>query len=175
MDGFADLEIVARRGYLRPRNFRSVEHAAESVESALAFARARGLTELVANVTPLKGFPAPTIAERFWIIHAPENGASQAGIEKAGFRVAGELSFRRNEGAGLLPGDLPARARTGAALLGVPLIEEVMILTAQEEPLAPCWHCVINARESGAGDSAVECWPEAPALTAAQPCTCGCG
>ncbi len=114
-------------------------------------------------------------AEHFWIIHAPENGASQAGIEKAGFRVAGELSFRRNEGAGLVPADLPARAHVGAALLGVPLIEEVMILTAREEPLAPCWRCVLDARESGAGDSAVDCWPEAPAFAAAQSCTCGCG
>ncbi len=114
-------------------------------------------------------------AERFWIIHAPENGASQAGIEKAGFRVAGELSFRRNEGAGLVPGDLPDRARVGAALLDVPLVEEVMILTAQEEPLAPCWRCVIDARENGAGDAAVDCWaPSASVVTALPPCTCGC-
>lgn len=114
-------------------------------------------------------------AERFWIIHAPENGASQVGIEKAGFRVAGELSFRRNEGAGLLPGDLPARARFGAALLGVPLIEEAMILTAQEQPLAPCWRCVIDARQSGAGDADVDCWAPPAVLTAVPPCTCGRG
>ena len=113
-------------------------------------------------------------AERFWIIHAPENGASQAGIEKAGFRVAGELSFRRNEGAGLVPGDLPARARVGAALLGVPLVEAVMILTAQEEPLAPCWRCVIDARQSGAGDADVDCWAPPAVLAALPPCTCGC-
>lgn len=115
-------------------------------------------------------------AERFWIIHAPENGASQAGIEKAGFLVAGELSFRRNEGAGLVPGDLPDRARAGAALLGVPLVKEAMLLTAHEDPLAPCWHCVINARQSKAGDTAVDCWaPSPPVVAARPPCTCGCG
>jgi GNAT superfamily N-acetyltransferase len=119
-------------------------------------------------------------AGRFWIIHAPENGASQSGIEKAGFRAAGELSFRRVGGAGLVPGDLPDRARVGAALLGVPLIEKVRIAMAQEQPLSPCWRCVIDAQPSGAGAlfdaDAVECWPEAPGeLAAANGCSCGCG
>lgn len=112
-------------------------------------------------------------AERFWIIHAPENGASQAGIEKAGFRIAGELSFRRNEGAGLLPGDLPDRARTGAALLGVPLVEQGMILSSQEQPLSPCWRCVIEARQRGGDDEDVACWaPLSASLPAVH--TCGC-
>jgi ribosomal protein S18 acetylase RimI-like enzyme len=115
-------------------------------------------------------------AERFWIIHAPENGASQAGIEKAGFRCVGELSFRRDAGAGLVASDLPGHARVGAALLRVPLIDERSIVAAQEEPLSPCWHCVINARKSGAGDDAVACWPDtADALALAHPCTCGNG
>lgn len=110
-------------------------------------------------------------AARFWIIHAPENGASQAGIEKAGFRIAGELSFQRNQGAGLLPGDLPARAQGGAALLGVPLID---ILTAQEQPLSPCWRCVIDARQSGGADADVACWAPLPdSLTALRSCCCG--
>ncbi len=114
-------------------------------------------------------------AERFWIIHAPENGASQVGIEKAGFRLAGELSFRRGGGVGLVPGSLNGRARVGATLLGVPLIEELRIAVAHEQPLAPCWQCVIAARESGAGDADVACWtPQPDALVAAPPCTCGC-
>jgi GNAT superfamily N-acetyltransferase len=114
-------------------------------------------------------------AERFWIIHAPENSASQAGIERAGFRCVGELSFRRGAGAALVGGNLLEHAQVGAALLGVPLVEEVMILTAQEEPLAPCWRCVIDARQSGAGDAAVDCWAPPPVLAASPPCTCGCG
>jgi GNAT superfamily N-acetyltransferase len=100
-------------------------------------------------------------AEQFWIIHTG-NGASQAGIGKAGFRPVGELSFRRNGGAGLVPGGLHERASAGAALLGVPLIEEVLIMKATEQPLAPCWRCVIAARERGAGDTAVACWWTAP-------------
>jgi ribosomal protein S18 acetylase RimI-like enzyme len=114
-------------------------------------------------------------AERFWIIHAPENGASQAGIEKAGFRAAGELSFRRSGGAGLVPRDLSSRAVAGGTLLGVPVIEEVLIAGAQEEPLAPCWHCVINARQSGARDTAVVCWTPSQAGVEVARCTCGCG
>jgi GNAT superfamily N-acetyltransferase len=72
-------------------------------------------------------------AERFWIIHAPENRPSGAGIQKAGFRAVGQLSFQRDNSLGLIPFDLPERARIGAALLGVPLIED---------GLSPCWRCV---------------------------------
>lgn len=114
-------------------------------------------------------------AEQFWIIHAPENGASQAGIEKAGFRPVGELSFRRNGGTGLVPGGLHERASAGAALLGVPLIEEVLITKATEQPLAPCWRCVIAAREGGAGDAAVACWWTVPSTDVVlHQSTCGC-
>lgn len=118
--------------------------------------------------------------DRFWIIYAPENGASQSGIEKAGFRFAGELSFRREGGTGLVAGAHAERARAGAALLGVPLIEDVLIATAQEQPLAPCWRCVIDARARDAGHALdagdVACWPETPEpLTVSGGCTCGCG
>jgi hypothetical protein len=63
-----DFEIVERRGYLRPPSFLSVEHAADLVDAALAFARARGLREVVADVTALAGFPSPTVVDRFWIV-----------------------------------------------------------------------------------------------------------
>lgn len=72
-------------------------------------------------------------AERFWIIHAPENLPSGAGIQKAGFQAVGQLSFQRDNSLGLIPFDLPERARVGAALLGVPVIES---------GLSSCWRCV---------------------------------
>jgi len=72
-------------------------------------------------------------AERFWIIHAPENLPSGAGMQKAGFQPVGQLSFQHDKSLGLIPFDLPERAHIGAALLGVPLIED---------GLSPCWRCV---------------------------------
>ncbi len=72
-------------------------------------------------------------AEYFWIIHAPENRPSGAGMQKAGFQAVGQLSFQRDNRLGLIPFDLPERARIGAGLLGVPLIED---------GLSPCWRCV---------------------------------
>jgi hypothetical protein len=63
------------------------------------------------------------VVERVWIIHAPENTPSGAGIRKAGLQPVGQLSFRGDGGVGLAPLDAPERARAGAALLGIPLIE----------------------------------------------------
>lgn len=115
-------------------------------------------------------------AERFWIIHAPENGASQAGIEKAGFRAVGQLSFRRGGGTGVVPEGLVSRAHQGAALLGVPVIEPMRLTAAQEPPLAPCWHCVLDARQRATSDAAVACWwTVPPTVDDAAGCTCGCG
>ena len=72
-------------------------------------------------------------AERFWIIHAPENLPSGAGMQKAGFQAVGQLSFQHDRQLGLIPLGRPERARIGAALLGVALIED---------GLSPCWRCV---------------------------------
>jgi hypothetical protein len=60
--------------------------------------------------------------EYFWIMHLQENTASQRGIHKAGFRVAGHLSFLPTGELGLFPppGD-SERARVAAHLLGFPL------------------------------------------------------
>jgi GNAT superfamily N-acetyltransferase len=74
-------------------------------------------------------------ADRFWIIHAPENLPSGAGMQKAGFQAVGQLSFRSDGRVGLIPTGARQRERaiTGAARLGVPLIED---------DLSPCWRCM---------------------------------
>jgi GNAT superfamily N-acetyltransferase len=81
----------------------------------------------------LQGIVQAERAERFWIIHAPENLPSGAGMQKAGFQAVGQLSFQRDNSLGLIPLGHPERARIGAALLGVALIED---------GLSPCWRCV---------------------------------
>jgi GNAT superfamily N-acetyltransferase len=63
--------------------------------------------------------------EHFWIMHLRENTSSQRGIHKAGFRVAGRLSFFPTGGLNFVPppGD-SERAQVAAHLLGLPLIGE---------------------------------------------------
>ena len=46
-------------------------------------------------------------AQRLWIIHAPENLPSGAGIHRAGFEPVGQLSFRAEGGVGLVGDDEP--------------------------------------------------------------------
>ena len=59
--------------------------------------------------------------ERVWIIHAPENSPSGAGMTKAGLLPVGQLSFGSDGGVGLAPFEQLERAQAGAALLGIPL------------------------------------------------------
>lgn len=92
---------------------------------------------------------------RFWIIAAPENRASSAGIAKAGFTNIAHLSFQRQGAPGLVPMDASGRVRAGATLLKVPVIE-----AASQQTLSPCWHCVIDGREAGRTDAEPACWPE---------------
>jgi hypothetical protein len=99
--------------------------------------------------------------ERVWIIHAPENSPSGAGMTKAGLLPVGQLSFRSDSGVGLAPFDLLERAQAGAALLGIPLIERV---------LAPCWRCGGATHTHSTVVDATSCWP--PLLPTTQPCTC---
>jgi RimJ/RimL family protein N-acetyltransferase len=73
------------------------------------------------------------LAHRFWIIHAPENRPSGAGMQKAGFEAVGQLSFRPDGRVGLIPLARHNRAQAGAALLGVPLLDD---------GLSPCWRCM---------------------------------
>lgn len=105
-------------------------------------------------------------AARLWIIYAPENHASCRGIGKVGFAPIGELSFRADGSAGFRPHDRPERARVGAALLGVPLLDATGAAT---EPLAPCWHCAIEAARHELPASAAACWT-GPGH--ASPCRC---
>jgi ribosomal protein S18 acetylase RimI-like enzyme len=77
-------------------------------------------------------------ADCFWIVFAPENHASGAGIRKAGFTTVAELSY---DSAGRpAVRSLAAGGEAAALLLGLPLVTE---------ELAPCWHCVRAARHPG--------------------------
>lgn len=101
------------------------------------------------------------IAHRFWIIHAPENVPSGAGMEKAGLPPVGQLSFRPDGSVGLAPIGPLERAQEGADLLGLPLIETV---------LSPCWHCGGLTEQRITAAQTESCWP--PTLPQTAPCTC---
>lgn len=100
-------------------------------------------------------------ADRFWIIHAPENLPSGAGMHKAGLLPIGQLSFRLDGGVGLAPLGPLNRAQAGASLLGVPLVETV---------LAPCWCCGGLTEQRANPAEAESCWP--PLTTSMTRCTC---
>lgn len=75
-------------------------------------------------------------AERFWIGYAPENHASGAGIRKAGFVTAVEMSFDAH-GRPALRAEIPGAATAASRVLGLPITSE---------PLTPCWRCVRAGR-----------------------------
>jgi GNAT superfamily N-acetyltransferase len=101
-------------------------------------------------------------AKRFWIIHAPENLPSGAGMSKAGFEFVGQLSFTPDGNVGLAPySDSTERARIGADLLQVPLIESV---------LAPCWNCGGMVAKHPDMVDADSCWP--PKRSGESECCC---
>lgn len=75
-------------------------------------------------------------AERFWIGYAPENHASGAGIRKAGFVTAVEMSFDAS-GHPALRAEMPDDATAASRVLGLPITTE---------PLTPCWRCVRAGR-----------------------------
>jgi GNAT superfamily N-acetyltransferase len=90
-------------------------------------------------------------AKRFWIIHAPENLPSGAGMSKAGFEFVGQLSFTLDGKVGLAPySDATERARIGADLLQVPIIESI---------LAPCWNCGGTVAKHPDLADIDSCWP----------------
>jgi GNAT superfamily N-acetyltransferase len=89
-------------------------------------------------------------ADHFWIIHAPENQPSGKGIDRAGFEPVGQLSFRLDGGVGMQPFENLSRAKAGADLLGVPLIDGV---------LSPCWCCGGASAHYCGVEEAISCWP----------------
>ena len=72
-------------------------------------------------------------AERFWIIRAPENRASGAGIDKAGFVEVAELSF-----------DVDGRPATRGAAAAAS--SRLLAVAQTRGTLAPCWKCARAGR-----------------------------
>ena len=110
----------------------------------------------------------PSAVERFWIIAAPENRASSAGISKAGFTSIAHLSFQRQGAPGLVTIGAGDRVLVASARLQVPILEADPQVT-----LAPCWHCAIDARQDGRDLAAVACWPS-PSPSDLRVMTCHC-
>ncbi|MGZ3897594.1 MAG: GNAT family N-acetyltransferase [Flavisolibacter sp.] len=71
-------------------------------------------------------------ADRFWIIHAPENLASLKGIKKAGFTYLGKL-FLNEKGRVVI--ETNSLAKTYRELL------DHMNLSLSEKTAASCWNC----------------------------------
>lgn len=107
-------------------------------------------------------------AQRFWIIAAPENRASSAGIGKAGFTSVAHLSFQRSGQPGLIPMTAGDPVAAAATLLQVPILE-----ADPQVALSPCWHCAIDARQEGREVTDVACWP-IPSLVDLTVTTCHC-
>ena len=106
-------------------------------------------------------------AARFWIIAAPENRASSAGIAKAGFIGVAHLSFQRAGQPGLVAMTNGDRVSAAAELLRLPLLPAEPQLA-----LSPCWHCAIDAREGGHDLTELVCWPMPSAHLTLTACSC---
>jgi hypothetical protein len=70
-------------------------------------------------------------ANRFWIIHAPENRSSLKGIKKAGFQYVGKLYSRK---------DIATLENTPLSKSSRKLLTEMDIAISEEQP-ASCWNC----------------------------------
>jgi GNAT superfamily N-acetyltransferase len=70
-------------------------------------------------------------AERFWIAYGPENHASGAGIEKAGFALVAKLSFL-GDGTPVVKEIRAGGGEAASRLLGLP---------DTTQPIAQCWKC----------------------------------
>jgi hypothetical protein len=70
-------------------------------------------------------------ANRFWIIHAPENHSSLKGIKKAGFHYVGRLYSSQGQ---------TAIENTPLSKSSCQLLTEMNIAIIDEKP-ASCWNC----------------------------------
>lgn len=75
---------------------------------------------------------APGEANRFWIIHAPENNASLKGIKKAGFSYVGKL---------YLDEDSRAAIEYNETALAFQEELEYMDITLSSQTASSCWNC----------------------------------
>ncbi len=96
-------------------------------ESRNALVDGRGGVDPRLNTCSGGGHPRPCRQpERFWIVHQLANVASSRGIARAGFRIASKVYFRGNDRLVLVSSaEESRRGRAGAALLGLPLVEEI--------------------------------------------------
>jgi GNAT superfamily N-acetyltransferase len=131
--------------------------------------RGRGIYPHLLQAILLAESGTGEIAERFWIIAAPENRASSAGIAKAGFTSIAHLSFQRQGEAGLVAMVKGGRVAAAATLLQVAVLDD-----EAHSLLSPCWHCAIDAREDGREVADSACWPEmSPSDLVVVSCQCG--
>lgn len=88
-------------------------------------------------------------AERFWIIHAPENTSSLKGITKAGFQYVGKLYSSKG---------IVAIENTRLSKRNRSLLTEMDITVSDKTP-ASCWNCsspYLKKRSSGCCCAAAE-------------------
>ncbi len=71
-------------------------------------------------------------ANRFWIIHAPENNASLKGIQKAGFEYVGKLYLNEND---------KATIEYNETTLAFQEELEYMDITLSAQTASSCWNC----------------------------------
>ena len=71
-------------------------------------------------------------ASRFWIIHAPENGSSLKGIQKAGFEYVGKLYTNQNGAITIEATKEAEKHRLHLAYMDIQL---------SNEKAASCWNC----------------------------------
>lgn len=70
--------------------------------------------------------------ENFWIMHAPENGASAKGIEKAGFKFVSAVSVENETKVAI-------QRRRGSEKID--LVEDIFNFKISEKEPASCWNC----------------------------------
>jgi hypothetical protein len=68
--------------------------------------------------------------ERFWIVHQLTNNASQRGIARAGFQLASNVYFTENDSLIFVAKPENQRARAGAELFGLPLLQQERVENA---------------------------------------------